>query len=309
MERTRYISNTIAAIQWAIHNRYSTGSNGYSLNIRVINLSLGHRPYEPAKTDPLTTICRVAVKNGIVVVVSAGNHGKNSNGTTVYGGISSPGNEPEVVTVGAITTWGSNTRSDDTVATYSSRGPTYLDNQIKPDIVAPGSQIISTLSPNSFLATTYPQLQVGSSYFSLSGTSMAAPVVSGTVALVLEKNPNLKPHAVKGVLMYTAEKRSEIPLAVGAGYLNTAGAVNLAANIDTTVSSGQYWLKNNGMGLNYTVNIGGAPVSWGQMISWKRKIHTGNSIFYNMTVWGDTVVWGDTIVWDNTIVWGDTIVW
>src|SRR5207244_6088354 len=152
------MNKTRSIIKISNNNSYSTISIVYSLKHLLINLSLAHRPYEPAAIDPLTTICRVAVKNGIVVVVSAGNHGKNSKGTTVYGGISSPGNEPEVITVGAMTTWGSNTRSDDTVATYSSRGPTYLDNQIKPDIVAPGSQIISTLSPNSFLATTYPQL-------------------------------------------------------------------------------------------------------------------------------------------------------
>ncbi|PYS46449.1 MAG: hypothetical protein DMG13_29925 [Acidobacteria bacterium] len=88
-------SNVIAAIEWAIANRNATGNDGKtSLNIRIINLSLGHRPYEAPADDPLTTICRIAVQKGIIVVAAAGNYGRDSNDNTVYGGITSPGNEP-----------------------------------------------------------------------------------------------------------------------------------------------------------------------------------------------------------------------
>src|SRR5213594_1281996 len=99
-------SSVIDAIEWAISNRNALGDDGKSMNIRVINISLGHAPYESAATDPLTIMCRIAVQAGIVVVASAGNHGKDINTNTAYGTITSPGTEPSVITVGAMTTWG-----------------------------------------------------------------------------------------------------------------------------------------------------------------------------------------------------------
>ncbi|PYS46448.1 MAG: hypothetical protein DMG13_29920, partial [Acidobacteria bacterium] len=121
---------------------------------------------------------------------------------------------------------------------------------------------------------------------------MAAPVVSGAVALMLEKNPRLKPNAIKAGLMYTAERRPESPLAIGAGYVNIAGAVNLAANIDTTSLLGQYWILNNGTGLSYTNMIAAAPVVWSQTICWADTAFSGNALFYNTIAWNETVVWG-----------------
>src|SRR5262249_28479201 len=139
-----------------------------------------------------------------------GNFGKDIYGNPVYGGITSPGTEPSVITVGSVTTWGTPSRSDDVQASYSSKGPT-IDNIIKPDIAAPGSLMISTMSPNNYLATLYPGLQVGNTpYMRLSGTSMAAPVVSGAVAMILSAVPGLTPNAVKSILMYTAETKGEV---------------------------------------------------------------------------------------------------
>jgi serine protease AprX len=99
-------SSVIAAIDWAIANRNANGFDGKPLNIRVINLSLGHLPQEGAATDPLAVECRRAVQSGLVVVAAAGNYGKDANGNTVYGTILTPGIEPSVITVGAVTTWG-----------------------------------------------------------------------------------------------------------------------------------------------------------------------------------------------------------
>jgi serine protease AprX len=211
-------SDVIAAIDWVIANQNIMGSDNKPLNIRVINLSLGHLPYEGADTDPLALECRKAVQAGITVVVAAGNYGKDASGNRIYGGILTPGIEPSVITVGAATTWGTPSRADDVVASYSSRGPT-IDNIIKPDIVAPGSRIVSDFNPKSYLISNNKDLQVGTAYMALSGTSMSAPIVSGTVAMMLSKVPTLTPNAVKAILMYTAEDRGS-PLDWGAGYLN-----------------------------------------------------------------------------------------
>ncbi len=303
-----YTSDVIAAIEWAVANRYSKGIDGRSLNIRIINLSLGHQPYESADTDPLTLACRKAVSGGMVVVVAAGNYGSDANKNIVYGGITSPGNEPSVITVGAMRTWGTDSRVDDSIAPYSSRGPTFIDNIVKPDISAPGSNVISVLSPNCTLVKNNPQLQVDSNYMMLSGTSMAAAVVSGVAALILDKNPGLTPNAVKAILMYTAEKRAEGSLETGAGYVNALGAVNLAANINTNTPTSQYWITNGGIGLKYVNIIAGAPVVWGQTIVWSETIGAGNILLYNQPAWATTIVWSESVsTWATTIVWSETI--
>src|SRR5678815_2500025 len=110
-------SNVIAALDWCITNKAT-------YNIRVINMSLGAPAKDSYNTDPLCLAARRAYNAGIVVVVAAGNRGKNLLGQEIYGGIDSPGIEPSVITVGATNSFGTDNRGDDTIATYSSRGPT-----------------------------------------------------------------------------------------------------------------------------------------------------------------------------------------
>ncbi|MFN7929563.1 MAG: S8 family serine peptidase [Blastocatellia bacterium] len=110
-------SNVIAGIDWCIANKAT-------YNIKVMNLSLGAPAVDSYLNDPMCQAVRRAFDAGIVVVVAAGNAGKDSTGNKVYGGIHSPGIEPAAITVGAANTYGTDTRSDDTVTTYSSRGPT-----------------------------------------------------------------------------------------------------------------------------------------------------------------------------------------
>ena len=106
----------------------------------MINLSLGAPVLQPYRDDPVCEAVERAVAAGIVVVAAAGNFGWTENGTAVCGGITSPGERPGAITVGAIDTHGTAKRSDDTLARYSSRGPTRYDLVLKPDLVAPGSR-------------------------------------------------------------------------------------------------------------------------------------------------------------------------
>jgi len=326
-------STIIQAIEFAIANRAQLG-------IDVINLSLGHPVYEPPDTDPLVQAVNAAVRAGIVVVASAGNAGKNPNtGNPWYGGILSPGNAQSVVTVGAVDTNGSDTLLDDTVPTYSSRGPTRFTNLAKPDIAAPGQAMISTAAINSSLYKAHPERQVAGvdgvgRYFRLNGTSMAAAVTSGTVALMIDANrqsfsKRLTPNTVKALLEFSA-----FPLAgtnavtQGRGELNRDGAVALASAIDPSRAPGDWWLTSPVDTFTY---VGSESGVWAQSVVWGTTVISGNTVFINQpafdaqTVWGagaETVVWGnsgggdDTVVWGNdtgdTVVWGnddDTVVW
>ena len=187
-------SDVVEAIDWAIDHRTD-------YNIRVINLSLGGPVLQPYRDDPMCDAVERAVRAGIVVVAAAGNFGKAADGRRIIGGITSPGNSPRATTVGAIDTHDTPQRSDDTVAEYSSRGPTVYDRVLKPDMVAPGSHIVSAEVTDSYLSQAFPGRHVTGSghdaYIQLSGTSMAAAVVSGAVALLLQEQTDLRPEGAE----------------------------------------------------------------------------------------------------------------
>ena len=300
-------SEVLSAIDWCITNRQAN-------NLRVINLSLGHAIQESYKTDPMCRMVEAAVSNKIAVVVSAGNHGKLSDGTIVYGGINSPANDPAAIAVGAANTKATVSRSDDAVASYSSRGPTAIDGLIKPDLVAPGNKIVSTSDKTSTLYKKFPSNIVypagaasgESPYFTLSGTSMAAPVVSGALALMFEVNPSLTPNVAKAILMYTAERKQESILAQGAGHLNVDGAVRLAYAISPysgNLATGTQWIASPSSITPYST-IGGVGIMWGEGIMWGDGIMWGEGI-----MWGDGIMWGEGIMWGDGIMWGEGIMW
>lgn len=183
--------NVIKGIDWVVKNK-----NKY--NIRVMNLSLVSTATTPYWADPLNQAVMSAWANGIVVVVAAGNNGSASMTIGV------PGNNPYAITVGAFTDnytpldW-----NDDYITPFSAAGPT-LDGFVKPDVVAPGAHMVSTMMPYSYVAQKHQANRVGVNYFSMAGTSQAAAVVSGISALMLSQHPELTPNQVKYRLMYTA---------------------------------------------------------------------------------------------------------
>jgi len=341
-----HVSDVIAALDYVVNNKAA-------LNIRVCNISIAAGVYESYNTDPLTLAAQKAANAGIVVVAAAGNYGKSSTGTMEYGGITAPGNSPWVLTVGASSHMGTIDRSDDTMAAFSSRGPSAIDANAKPDVVAPGVGIESLSNPNSALYTTYSAYLLNGTvsttylpYLSLSGTSMASPVVAGTVALMMQANPALTPNAVKAVLQYTAEaKPGYDPLTEGGGFLNAKGAVDLArwlAAPSSTYPASSGWSQkiiwgNHEYGagrLGATANAWPTNVPWGASVT-----ATGKSIVFGVdcsiadcsslakTAWGvwdasRNVVWGNecggancTGAWNFSQVaayattTGDTVVW
>jgi serine protease AprX len=300
-----FISDVIAAIDYAV-------SVKATYNIRVINLSVAAGVYESYWLDPVTLAARRAVDAGIVVVASAGNLGLNEHGETQSGGITSPGNAPWVLTVGASSEQGTAPRSDDTIGRFSSRGPTWIDFGAKPDLVAPGVGIESLSDPQSTLYGSLPGMLLSGSfglsykpYLSLSGTSMAAPVVAGTVALMLEANPSLTPNAVKAILQYTAQARpGESTLAQGAGMVNARGAIRLARFFASPIGG----IDEMGDTLE------GEWVEWARHIIWGNYRITGGVPLPGNNAWANDLRWGALETPLGTpVVWGaradDNIVW
>ena len=315
-------------------------------NIRVINLSLGRAIYESYTLDPLCKAVEAAWNKGIVVVVAAGNNGRYQP-TNGYATITSPGNDPYVITVGAMKPMGTPTRLDDLIASYSSKGPTALDDITKPDLVAPGNLLVSLEDPNSTLYNEAPGNQVpysyyvnggssasSSTYFTLSGTSMATGVVSGVVADLLEKTPGLNPDQVKARLMKTAWKA--LPayssttdpttgitytdqydvFTVGAGYVDVEAALN---NTDlakgTAMSPVASYNANNG----YVYLDDSSTAVWNTSATWSDATVWGSSQFlvgapvsamYGNPLWGgNDEVWGTNILWGSNSVYGSNILW
>jgi serine protease AprX len=350
---TGSVSTLIKALNWIlepVNPLYPSGDkNNKKYNIRVVNMSLGTYAIDSYKNDPLCRAARRLVDAGIVVVAAAGNNGKDSSGQKLYGRIHSPGNEPSVITVGATNTYGTDGRNDDTITTYSSRGPTRsytteangfkrFDNLIKPDLVAPGNKLIAAeaatkeringrdeIVPNYLLANN-PELRAvnDSDYrrrlMRLSGTSMAAPIVSGAAALLLQANPKLTPNMVKMILMYTAQP---IPganmLEQGTGQLNIEGAVRVAKQIRTdlnwaTTPVGTRMLKTTTLPTPKST-IANQKVNWAQGILVNYTYATGTNLIYKYqkiygmgVVLGDAVVLGDGILISETQLIGDGIV-
>ena len=311
------ISNIIAALGWV-------AVNAKTYNIRVVNMSVGAGVHESYWTDPLTLATKRLTDLGITVVVAAGNMGKNAAGKKQFGAINAPANAPWVLAVGASSTNGTLTRKDDTLASFSSRGPTFKDFDAKPDLVAPGVGTLSLAVPGStFYTSKALYLAAGTrptgakAYLSLSGTSMAAPFVAGVVASMLQANPTLTPNLIKAILQYTSEQYPGYkPLEQGAGFLNGLGAVRLAkfyatAQPGTRMPVQGVWSRhviwgNHLLGHGYLNPKGNA---------WKTSVVWGSA--KTLGADGDNIVWGtacgsadcDNIVWGTADASGDNIVW
>lgn len=283
------ISDVIAAVEYAVANRGA-------LNIRVLNLSLAAGVYESFNSDPLALAAQRAVAAGILVVAAAGNNGISPEGHTGYGGITAPGNAPWVLTVGGSSHSGTTERADDTMAPFSSRGPAAIDHVAKPDIVAPGVGTESLAAPGSYLYSRWADYLLAGTrataylpYLSLSGTSMAAPVVSGTAALMLQANPGLSPNQIKAILQYTAEMSPyHDPLTQGAGFLNARGAVELAHHLAAPLARAYPDAS-----------------AWSRRLIWGNRAVSGGRLTADANAWSSKLMWGAALtVAGKTVQWG-----
>ncbi len=182
-------------------------------NIRVVNLSFRSMSAESYRTDPLDAAVEQAWLHGITVVAAAGNLGSASDAVSY-----APANDPYVITVGATDSQGTASPSDDVEASWSSDGETQ-DGFSKPDVLAPGAHIVTTLAPGSSFAGACPTCVIGGAYFQLSGTSLAAPIVAGIAADLVAAHPWWTPAMVKGAIVNTAT-----PLSDGQGEVNAIAA-------------------------------------------------------------------------------------
>jgi serine protease AprX len=211
----------VRAIQWVVDHRET-------YNIRVLNLSFAARPRWHYWLDPINQSIMRAWASGIAVVAAAGNEGPEPMT------IGSPGNLPYIITVGAVTdSWTADSRNDDYIPDFSSRGPT-PDAHVKPDIVAPGGHITGITRPGSTLTRQYPEYLLRTGEFVMTGSSQATALVSGVVALLLQLEPNLSPDEVKCKLITSADPAinrdgllAYSPFEQGHGYVSATRAVTL----------------------------------------------------------------------------------
>jgi serine protease AprX len=254
-------SDIINACQWILDNKEQ-------YNIRVANFSLHSSYGTNFYRDPLDRAVEKLWFGGVVVVAAAGNYGSATGPSGVK---FSPGNDPFVITVGAVDLGNSARANDDAVPAFSAYGYTY-DGFYKPELAAPGRYMVGPVAPGSTLTQVKAGNMVGTDRIQLSGTSFSAPVVSGTVAQMLARHPDWTPDQVKGALMRTARRVKTNPLAAGLGELTASRAVNSAltpnpnAGLDRFVTSvaGTSGVTFNAMSW---ASAASASMSWNSM-SW-----------------------------------------
>ncbi len=305
------MSDVLASLDWILR----VGIPQY--NVRVANLSLGKGVETVQAQDPLVQAVDALWDAGVVVVVSAGNHGESGHFT-----ISSPGNSRKVITVGSVSDNGTGGIYDDYVSTFSSRGPTLFDHVLKPDVLAPGNRIMAPYAEGSTIGTlvTPDRIKCGHSYVTscstrylrLSGTSMAAGLVSGAVARMLHKDPSLTPSTVKARLMKTARKVWGDPTTTGAGVLDVDAAMNATGQISVKALSPLMQLSSNGA-VAYVQDTSAlwGGTQWANGYLWADGFLWTNAspLGANGYLWSESYLWSNSFLWANSFLWSNGFLW
>jgi serine protease AprX len=305
--------NVIAGLNWIVANRQK-------YNIRVLNLSFGAAPQSYYWNDPLNQAVMAAWQAGIVVVVSAGNEGPQPMTIGV------PGNVPYVITTGAMTdNFTPYNPTDDRLASFSSTGPTF-EGFVKPEIVSPGGHMVGSMWYQSYLANIDPgSMTPTESLFTMSGTSQAAAVTSGVVALMLQANPSLTPDTVKCRLVATAQ-----PAVAASGVLaysvfqQGAGLIDAQAAIESTATGCANQGLNIAADLAGTQHFGGpanqdangnyyimdmAASTWGAALSGDGYTWTKGYTWSQGYTWTKGYTWSQGYTWTKSYPWSQNAAW
>jgi len=284
------VSQVIAAIDWVVEHRHDNG-----LDIRVLNLSYGTNSAQSAEVDPLSYAVEQAWKRGIVVVAAAGNSGYQVGGGAP--GVADPAYNPYVIAAGGSDSMGTPQLSDDTVGSYSASarcGPCK-----RPDFVAPGSHLQGLRVPGSYIDQTEPQGAINSRFFRGTGTSEAAAIVSGAVALVLDRYPQLDPDDVKAYFKSNAfNLQGQSRLSQGKGEIDLGAMLNDRPSRSRTqwhrdatgdgsleVSRGQDHLTRDGVVLTGEQDIFGKPFDSAEMARLEGRADSWRGGRWNGSTW------------------------
>jgi serine protease AprX len=237
-------------------------------NIRVVNLSLKSSSSESYRTDPLDAAVEAAWNSGIVVVAAAGNQGSDSDAVSY-----APANDPYAITVGAVDDQGNKGTGNDLMTSWSSRGTTQ-DGFVKPDILAPGSHIASTIAPGSPYTQLCPSCIVDGSYFKVGGTSMAAAIVSGEVADAVQANPGWTPNQIKAQIVNRSRpvKNWSAQLVDGAGTVQNNGDADVLGgegSLDKVLNTPLTSTANSGLVPNNLIDPATGQIDYSRA-SWSR---------------------------------------
>ncbi len=294
------VSEVLAALDWLL-------VNGAAHNVRVVNMSLGKSIDEEAALDPLVQATEAVWDAGMVVVVSAGNYGRDGFGT-----ITSPGNSRKVITVGSITDNGTGTDfTDDYVSTYSSKGPTLYDRVVKPDLLAPGNRVVAAMAGEAKMMVDFPEriadcgdVTCAEEYLELSGTSMAAAMVSGAAIRMISREPSLNPASVKARLMKSARKLSGLaPYEAGAGVLDITAALDATGTL-TAAPSPTMTRSEEGE----VVLMEDPAKLWGDSQWAAGYIYTDGYVWSDSFIYTDGYVWSDAYLFTDAYVWADAFI-
>jgi serine protease AprX len=268
------LARVIEGVQWAV-------ANEATYRIKVLNMSLGFQPITSTVLNPLDQAVEAAWNAGITVITSAGNAGP-FNGT-----ILSPGDDPLVITVGAVDDQGQANPADDAMTDFSSVGPTNPDGWAKPDLVASGRSVVSLAAPGSTIYNDYPSARIGTGNFVGSGTSFSTAITSGAAALVLADNSGLTPNQVKARLLGTAT-----PGPVGNPFVDGHGVLDAyAAATSGNLNLNQSTLGEVATSLGQAVGLNNS----GSLSTWNPNLWTGAA--WDGAAW-DGAAW-DGAAWDG----------
>jgi serine protease AprX len=292
-----YESDTVGAMQWVYEHKHE-------YNIRVLNLSIQSVIPQPYHESALDAAAEILWFNGIVVVAAAGNWEESDDFKAIE---AAPGNDPFIITVGAVDEKDTSHKGDDVITSFTPLGQT-IDGYTKPDIFAPGVDIVSVLSSGSDWYFEHPdRVVMDGEYFRLSGTSMAAPMVTGAAALLLQAEPGLTPDQVKYRLIHSADMLESWP------YLNVFSTLNTrtieSANqgviphmLLAKMAMIAYWSSQNG-----EEDIDWEEVNW-DAVNWNAV--NWNAVNWNAVKW-NAVNW-NAVNWNavnwNAVNW-NTVNW